>query len=297
MFNERYIKTKKGLTIYTETIGNSNNPPIILIMGALNQGIFWYDSFCKSLSENNFFVIRFDHRDTGFSTVINYKESPYTLNDLTEDVIDISNAYNFNKVNFVGLSMGGYICQLLGINYPEKVNTLTLISTTSDHRPYMDSTMGNFNNKYDLPYPEKPFLDYIERNKINFPQTELDIEKNQIEGWKIIFNNINDNDFDEVIKLIKLANKRNKDKYSAYNHGLAVFNSRERTDLLKKIIAPTFIYHGEKDPCFPIEHGKLLYKLINNSKFNIVKNMGHMFSLTESNYLLEEIVKNISEFK
>ena len=96
---------------------------------------------------------------------------------------------------------------------------------------------------------------------------------------------------------VLFANKRNKDKYSAYNHGLAVFNSRERTDLLKKIIAPTFIYHGEKDPCFPIEHGKLLYKLINNSKFNIVKNMGHMFSLTESNYLLEEIVKNISEFK
>ena len=58
MFKEKYIETKNKLTIYTESIGDPNNPPIILIMGALNQGLFWYDSFCRLLSESNYFVIR-----------------------------------------------------------------------------------------------------------------------------------------------------------------------------------------------------------------------------------------------
>jgi pimeloyl-ACP methyl ester carboxylesterase len=295
MFEEKYIKTKKGLTIYTESIGNSNNPPILLIMGALNQGLFWYDSFCKSLSDKNYFVIRYDHRDTGYSSVINYKEFPYNLNDLMEDALDIMDAYNIDKVNIIGLSMGGYIGQLIGINYPKKVNTLTLISTTSDHRPYMDATTGNYGNMYDLPYPERSFLDFIEKSTLNPPQNELDMENNQIEGWKITFNEISEKDFNEVIQLIKIANKRAKDQYSAYNHGLAVLNSIERTGLLKNIMAPTFIFHGEKDPCLPLEHGKQLHKLIKNSKFEIIKNMGHMFSITESKYISEKIIENVKE--
>src|SRR3989339_476907 len=295
MFKKKYISTKNKFTIYTESIGSQKNPPIILIMGALNQGLFWYDSFCRSLSENNYFVIRFDHRDTGLSSVINYKESPYNLNDLTEDVVDVMNAYNINKANFVGLSMGGYIAQLLGINYPEKVNSLILISTTSDHRPYMDATMGIYNNKYDLPYPEKSFLNFIEKSKVHPPQNELEMENYQIEGWKITCNNISDEDLSELVKLVKLANLRSKDKYSAYNHGLAVLNSKERTHLLNSVKAPTLILHGENDPCFPLEHGKMLNKLIKNSNLEIIKNMGHMFSLNDARYLSNKIISCIQK--
>ncbi|HCC05513.1 TPA: hypothetical protein DEP58_04415 [Patescibacteria group bacterium] len=64
---EKFIKTKSGLEIYTESFG------------AMNQGIFWYDVFCKKLSDSGYFVVRFDHRDTGFSSVIDYSSNPYNL--------------------------------------------------------------------------------------------------------------------------------------------------------------------------------------------------------------------------
>lgn len=290
---ERYIHTKTGLSIFTESIGKTTDQAIILIMGAMNQGIFWYDLFCQELANNNFFVIRFDHRDTGFSSVVDYKQTPYNLNDLTDDVIAILDSYNINKAHIIGLSMGGYIGQLLGANRPDRVETLTLISTTADHRPYMDATTGNFNNKYSLPYPKKIFLDYIEKGKTNPPIKESDIQKFQIEGWKIMFGNISDEDFNVVIQLIELSNNRCKDKFSQYNHGLAVLNSNERTDIVKNIIAPTLIIHGENDPCLPLEHGQLLHELIPNSKFEVVINMGHMFSPTEAKRLLEIIIKHL----
>ncbi|MBN2546471.1 MAG: alpha/beta hydrolase, partial [Spirochaetes bacterium] len=135
-FIEKIIKNRNNDSIFTENIGNTQNPAIILIMGAMNQGIFWYNSFCEYLSSNNFFIIRFDHRDTGMSFVVDYQSNPYNLNDMTNDVIDILAAYNISRANIIGLSMGGYISQLLGADFSEKIISLTLISTTADHRPY-----------------------------------------------------------------------------------------------------------------------------------------------------------------
>jgi pimeloyl-ACP methyl ester carboxylesterase len=288
----RYIKTKDGLGIYTEAIGNPKNPTILLIMGAMNQGVFWYDSFCEKLSNLGFFVIRYDHRDTGFSSVVDFQKNPYDLDDLTSDAIEVLNGYDIQKVHVTGISMGGYIGQLLAINYPDRVEKLTLISTTADHRPYIDATMGNFNNKYELPYPDRKFIEYIENSKNNPPKNDEEFRNSQIEGWKIFFGHeLVKEDLDELIRLIDLSNKRSKNKFSQFNHGLAVANSKDRLEIIKKKETPTIIIHGENDPCFPIEHGQYLNKNIPNSELKIVNGMGHMFSLSESELVISELIK------
>ena len=292
--NNKYINTKEGLDIYTESFGKPENPAIILIMGAMNQGLFWYDSFCKTLSENGFFVIRFDHRDTGLSSIIDFNKNPYNLDNLTSDAIEILNGYKISKSHVIGVSMGGYIGQLLAINFPERLETLTLISTTADHRPYMDATMGNFNNKYKLPYPNKKLIDYIEKSKNNPPKNDEEFKNNQIEGWRIFFGKeLNKEDLDELIRLIDLSNTRNKNKFSPFNHGLAVANSKDRLEIIKNINIPTYIFQGENDPCFSIEHGQFLNKNISNSKLEIIKDMGHMFSVSESKDLVNKILVNL----
>jgi pimeloyl-ACP methyl ester carboxylesterase len=297
-FVEKFIKTRENLEIYTESIGNSKNPAIVLIMGAMNQGIFWYDSFCKKLADSGFFVIRYDHRDTGFSSTVDFKNNPYNLNDLAGDVIDILNGYSISKVHTVGISMGGFIGQLLATNYSNRIETLTLISTTADHRPYMNATMGNFSNKYELPYPSQKFIDYIEKSKNNIPKTEEEFRNVQIEGWKIFFGQeLNKEDLEELIRLIDLSNKRNKNKFSSFNHGLAVANSKDRLENVKDIKILTLIVHGENDVCFGVEHARYLNRNIQNSKLEIIKNMGHMFSLSESKILIDKILSNIKSFR
>ncbi|MFA6520410.1 MAG: alpha/beta hydrolase [Candidatus Paceibacterota bacterium] len=289
----QFVKTRDKLEIYTESFGNPQNSAILLIMGAMNQGIFWYDSFCEELVNTGFFVIRYDHRDTGFSSVIDFKNNQYNLDDLTNDAIDILNAYKISKANIVGVSMGGYIGQLLAINYPDRVESLTLISTTADHRPYMDVTMDNFSNKYELSYPSEKFIKYIESSKNNPPKTEEEFKNAQVEGWKIFFGKeLLEEDLKELIKLIDLSNKRNKNKVSPFNHGLAVANSKDRLEIVKNIKAPTLIIHGENDVCFLVDHSKYLNSQISNSRLEIIKDMGHMFSLGES----IKIVKYIEDF-
>lgn len=294
VFEKKYIKNKNGLEIYTESIGDPKNPPVLLIMGAMNQGIFWYDLFCEELANTGFFVIRYDHRDTGFSSVVDFEKNPYSLDDLTKDAIDILDRYNISQAHIVGISMGGYIGQLLAINFPNRLLTLTLISTTADHRPYMDATMGNFSNKYKLSYPSEKFIKYIENSKNNLPKIEKEFINAQIEGWKIFFGNeLNNENLNELIRLIDLSNKRNKNKLSPFNHGLAVARSKDRLETIKNIKVPTLIIHGENDVCFPIDHSQYLNMEISNSKLEIVENMGHMPSLSESKVLFSKILKLI----
>lgn len=62
------IATVDKMNIWYETFGEKRNPAFLLIMGGCSQGLFWPTEFCERLSRLGFFVIRYDHRDTGLST-------------------------------------------------------------------------------------------------------------------------------------------------------------------------------------------------------------------------------------
>lgn len=51
------------------------------------QGLLWTDEFCTELAAQGFYVIRYDQRDTGFSTCVQYEENPYSLRELAQDAI------------------------------------------------------------------------------------------------------------------------------------------------------------------------------------------------------------------
>ena len=58
----------EDVEIYYETHGDPDGVPLLLIIGIGNQLTTWPDEFCQGFTDREFFVIRFDHRDTGYST-------------------------------------------------------------------------------------------------------------------------------------------------------------------------------------------------------------------------------------
>ena len=57
-----------GISLEVETMGSSENPAVLLVMGLGAQMTAWPENYCKQLSERGYFVIRFDNRDVGLST-------------------------------------------------------------------------------------------------------------------------------------------------------------------------------------------------------------------------------------
>ena len=53
-----------------ETFGSPEAPALLLIMGLSAQMILWDEEFCERLAAEGFWVIRFDNRDVGRSTIL-----------------------------------------------------------------------------------------------------------------------------------------------------------------------------------------------------------------------------------
>jgi pimeloyl-ACP methyl ester carboxylesterase len=60
-----------NLKLHTEAFGKSTNPACLLIAGKMSTARFWTYEFCEYLSNQGYFVIRYDHRHVGESSEIN----------------------------------------------------------------------------------------------------------------------------------------------------------------------------------------------------------------------------------
>lgn len=273
---EKEIKTEDGLTLWTEAFGSPSGRAILLIMGAMNQGIFWPDDFCRKLADGGFYVIRFDHRDTGRSSAVDFQRAPYDLNILARDAVAVLHGYAINKASIAGLSMGGYIAQLVAINYPDIIEQLVLISTSADHRPYMAATMGQSDAGYSLPRPGKILLDYIRATADAPPQTAGAIEANLLAGWKITYGGNRPFPRAMLARALRLAAQRSFGETTVFNHALAVAASPDRLEAVKQIRVPTLVIHGRHDVCLPLAHGEYLARNIPGAQFEVL-DMGHSF--------------------
>lgn len=69
-----------GLEFWTESFGNKKDPAVLLIMGTGGQGLLWPQKFCEKLADQGFYVIRYDNRDTGVSSTIDFKQTRGFIN-------------------------------------------------------------------------------------------------------------------------------------------------------------------------------------------------------------------------
>jgi pimeloyl-ACP methyl ester carboxylesterase len=266
------------LRIWTESFGKPGDPTVLLVMGAWNQGIVWPDDFCTDIAEHGYYVIRYDHRDTGQSSAVDFKTMPYCLDDLTRDAVAVLDGHGVRKAHVVGLSMGGFIGQLLALDYPDRVLTLTLIMPSPDQHVTLAAMRGQSTSGYKLSGPSPRLLEHFVRMRESPPKSVEEAIEYAVESWRIA--NGEGVPFDEgwARYVVKRTLVRAKSPPSASNHTLAMAASPGRTDRLHQIAAPTLVIHGEHDPLLPLDHGVTLAQAIPGAKLVAIPDMGHMLS-------------------
>ncbi|MGH3990712.1 MAG: alpha/beta fold hydrolase, partial [Pseudonocardiaceae bacterium] len=124
------IVVANGVELCTESFGDPADPPILLIQGVGASMLWWETGFCRLLAGGRRFVIRYDHRDTGRSITYGPGHPGYTGTDLVADAVGVLDAYRIGAAHVVGVSAGGAFAQLLALDHPGRVLSLTLISTS-----------------------------------------------------------------------------------------------------------------------------------------------------------------------
>jgi len=277
MFNKKIIQTPQGIELYTETFGKDSDPAILLIAGAMAPGRFWTDVFCTLLADSHHFVIRYDHRDMGLSSAVDYTYHPYTLNDLAQDAIAILDAYHISKAHIIGHSMGGGIAQLMALEYPERVLSITLISSSvlasANLTPQEETLLNQTWNVMMQNKPTRELAPSINGFMTSFRHLHAQVPMDE----QIARDYITDMYTRTKPEHLDWFEKFSRGIDSLHNHVKALVQVPIRSDELKMLHIPTLIIHGEQDPlAFPRVIKEYAVDLIPGAQFHLIPGMGHM---------------------
>ena len=301
-----------GIDIWWQAHGDFKNPPVLLIMGLNSNSKVWSEDLIQNLVEEDFYVVVYDNRDIGKSSWVtkepflisfikilptfvieafvdsifdfifdeegrfNMEAAPaeYNLNDMALDGLSLLDHLNLKEAHVVGASMGGMIAQVMALNYPKRVSTLTAIMTT----PGFDTQgLSGPNEVFKIAMKESFVLNLLEKE-----EEALFVIERALTGSRFPFN---ENSFKEKAK------KRIDQGINTSNaQTAAVGASPNRFNRLKEIAMPTLIIHGTEDPLIPIDHGILLADNIVGAKKLILKGVGHEIP----DELLSEIIPVMS---
>src|SRR3954453_7092572 len=126
---ERMVEAN-GVELCAEGFGDPADPPILLIMGLGASMLWWEEGFCRSLADAGRFVIRYDHRDTGRSVTYEPGRPEYTADDLVADAAGVLDAFGISAAHIAGVSAGAAFAQLFALDFPNRVRSLVLISSS-----------------------------------------------------------------------------------------------------------------------------------------------------------------------
>ena len=289
-----FVKGKSGYVvcnnknIWYESITpiDTKKGTVLLFMGISNDALGWPQKFIDELVDSGYQVIRYDYRGTGLSDwVENWKENPYSLEDLANDARIILDTLKIEKVHLIGVSLGGMVAQEFAIRNTGRTLTLTAMMSS-----------GNIVDK-ELPKISKIVV--FDLIKIGIKYGTISSEKNIIKlhlAARLILRGKAQYDIDvKGIAEQVLYNLRNRKGYNpkaSAQHHEATYRSGSRYDELKNLKIPVLIIHGLNDPFIPIEHSRKLASVIPNSKSKWFNNMGHDLPINLIDSITNEIILN-----
>ena len=259
--------------------GDRDAPAIMLIMGLGMPGIAWPETLIAMLVREGFQVIVPDNRDCGKSSrfddfVPDGKDvaeaiartllrrrvtSGYALEDMAFDLERILNELGIRRVHVVGISMGGMIAQVMAVQCPNRVATLTSIASASGNP---STGLGRATAIWKL--LKKPESDSTEglRNYFRGVFTALAGPKYQPAE-------------PELESMLNRIETFNYDPAAMYRQLLAILASGDRAWQLARLQLPTLVIHGTADPLLPLAAGEETARLIPEAKLVSIQGMGH----------------------
>ncbi len=280
MVSTTKIVQSDGVSISTEAFGDRDDTPVLLLMGATASMLGWPDALCTGLSDRSRFVIRFDHRDTGESTTVAPGEATYFVEDMAGDLVSVMDGYGLERVHLVGMSLGGYLAQMISLTAPERVLSLTLIASEplgwdGEPLPSIDEGfLAHFGGMSDLDWTDEVavenFLVGIERlcagTGAGFPE-------------------------DQARERIRQVMSRTDSLASMFNHaGLVV--REDWTGAFRKIGVPTLVVHGEEDPVLPLPNGRALADGIVGAHLVALPRVGHELPTRALPRIIDEVIRH-----
>ena len=245
-----------GVTFAYREMGNPGGVPLVFCQRFRGTMDEWDPAFLEALAPHRHLVI-FDN--IGISSTTG--DVPPDPEKQARAAASFIRAKGFDKVDLLGFSMGGYVCQILAIIEPDLVRRFVLCGSGAPGREgneppekiFFDTatqTPWSFEDKVILFYADSPSA--RARGRL----AEDRIEAQQRVGAEPL---VPEKQWRNLYEIIK-----------AFSSPESPWFAR-----LGEITAPALIMNGDRDPCYPLQHQLLLHEAIRESRLAILPMAGH----------------------
>jgi pimeloyl-ACP methyl ester carboxylesterase len=277
-----------------QSIGRASDPALLMVMGLGGQLIHWPDEVVARLCGQGFRVIRFDNRDVGLSSwvqaappanlayeALRYRlglrvSAPYQLRDMAGDALGLMDALGVRRFHVLGASMGGMIAQHLADLAPARVQSLTLIMTSS-------GAQG-------LPAPSPALLELLAEREA--PSRELALAQ-QADLLAALGSPAVSDDRQALLRQAEIAYERAFNPEGVQRQLLAILAEPSRVGLLNRLRVPTLVVHGTADPLLPAMHGVHVAAHIQGSVLKLIPGLAHRFQEAFKEPLLAAVLPHL----
>ncbi|MCP2323981.1 pimeloyl-ACP methyl ester carboxylesterase [Hamadaea flava] len=238
-----------GVELCVQTLGNPADPPVLLV-GVTTSS--WPDELVAALTGR--YIVRYDLRDAGESTFVDPDAPAYDLRDLVTDTSELLLALDLGRTHVVGMGVGGFIAQLLALDHPDQVASLTLVSTRPVAPGPVDADLPDHAPELLGQLFGRPQPDWTDRGSVVDYMTDSARLMSGTRGF-------NEQDARAAAGSVFDRAGRTAEAQRASHLGtmFAAIDCRPRwRERLGEITAPTLVIHGEEDLFFPHGNGVAL---------------------------------------
>lgn len=268
-----------GLTYAYRRYGDPEAPAVVLLMGLGLSMEAWPEGIISGLLAEGLQVITPDNRDAGSSfrftgwqpgrgdvaraiirTVLGLSVSgEYALEDMALDIERLLDHLGIRRAHVAGVSMGGMLAQVFATQCPNRVATLTSISSAvGNPKTGLGSLRailavagtGDASSPEALQAHFKTVLTALSGSKYRPTPEELD-------------------------DAIRSAPRIGYDPVATRRQLIALLASGNRAKAVRQLRTPTLVIHGTEDPLLPFAAGEETARLIRGAKLIPVEGLGH----------------------
>lgn len=272
-----------GVSLCTESTGELDSPPVLLVMGATASLAWWPDALVSTLARSGCRVIRYDHRDTGRSSTVAPGEATYRVDDMIADLWAVADGYGLDRFHLVGMSLGGLLSQIAALQKPDRLISMTLIAT--EPLDGCDRDVPPISPKFLKHFAQLVSLNWNNASDV----TEFMLKSARLcSGSGLHFSE------DEVRERIRRELERTDSIESAFNHS-AVRGGEAYVGRMTEITTPTLVLQGDDDPIVALANGECLAERLPNAKLHILRGVGHELPTSRLPEIATELLDFLAE--
>lgn len=254
-----------GKNVLHYVLTGAKNKPVLALANSLGSDLHIWDEVADLLS-GHFRIVCYDKRGHGLSEA---PAPPYTINDMSQDVLGLLDVLKIEQAVVCGISVGGLIAQALALSHPDRVLGLVLsdtgarIGSVESWEQRIATVRASGLESLVSPTMERWFSrQFRQRHDADVRGYSTMLLKTSPDGYIGTCCALRDADFHATVAQIK---------------------------------SPTLVLCGAEDIATPPELGRELASLIAGAEFSLIEGAGHLPCIEKPLPMTERMLKFFRE--